>query len=55
MLSSMLKLNPEKTEFSIFDSHALLKNLDCHFVRTVGKFMHPSFLVKNLGIWFDAI
>ena len=28
MLSSMLKLNPDKTEFIIFGSHAHLKKLD---------------------------
>ena len=55
MSSSMLKLNPEKTEFIIFGSHAQLKKLDSHLpVRIFGKFLHPSAVVKNLGVWFDA-
>ena len=55
MLSSMLKLNPEKTEFIIFGSHAQLKQLDSHLpVRIFGKFLHQSAVVKNLVVWFDA-
>ena len=55
MLSSMLKLNPEKTEFIIFGSHAQLTKLDSHLpVRIFGKLLHPSAVVKNLGVWFDA-
>ena len=55
MSSSMLKLNPEKTEVIIFGSHAQLKKLDSHlFVRIFGKLLHPSAVVKNLGVWFDA-
>ena len=49
MSSSMFKLNPEKTEFIIFGSHAQLKKLDSYLpVRTFGNFLHPS------GVWFDA-
>ena len=56
MLSSMLKLIPEKTEFFIFGSHAPLKKLDSHLpVRIFGELMHPSVVVKNLGVWFDVI
>ena len=54
MLSSMLKLNPEKTEFIIFGSHARLKKFDPYLpVRMFSNFMHPA-VVKNLGVWFDA-
>ena len=55
MSSRMLKLNPDKTEFIIFGSHAQLKKLDPYLlVRIFGNFMHPAVLVKNLGVWFDA-
>ena len=43
MSSSMLKLNPNKTEFIIFRSHAQLKKLDPYLpVRIFGNFMHPA-------------
>ena len=55
MWSSMLKLNPEKTELIIFGSHAQLKKLDFHLpVRIFGKLLHPSAVVKSLGAWFDV-
>ena len=55
MSSSMLKLNPPKTEFIIFGSNAQLKKLDYHFpVRIVGILSHPPAVVKNLGVWLDA-
>ena len=55
MSSSTLKLNPEKTEFIIFGSHAQLKKLDSYLpVRISGKLLHPIAVVKNLGVWFDA-
>ena len=55
MSSSMLKLNPDKTEFIIFGSHAQLKKLDPYLpVKIFGNFMHPAVVVKNLGVWFDA-
>ena len=48
-------LNPDKTEFIIFGSHAQLKKLDLYLpVRIFGNFMHPAVVVKNLGVWFDA-
>ena len=51
----MLKLNPDKTEFIIFGSHAQLKKLDPYLpVKIFGNFMHPAVVVKNLGVWFDA-
>ena len=38
-MSSVLKLNPEKTEFIIFGSHAQLKKLDSYLpVRIFGNF-----------------
>ena len=53
MLSSMLKLNPDKTKFIIFGSHAQLKKLDPYLpVRIFGNFMHPVVVVKNLGVCF---
>ena len=55
MLSSILKLNPEKTEFIIFWLSCSAKKLDYYLpVRIFGKFLHPSAVVKNLGGWFDA-
>ena len=42
-------------EFTIFWSHAHLKKLGSYLsVRVVGKPMHPSVAVQNLGVWFDA-
>ena len=53
MLSSMLKLNPDKTEFIIFGSHAQLKKLDPYLpFRIFVNFMHPA-VVTNLDVWFD--
>ena len=55
MSSSMLKLNPDKTEFIIFGSHAHLKKFDPYLpVRIFGNFMHPTVVLKKLGVWFDA-
>ena len=55
MLLSMLKLNPEKTELIIFGSHVQLRKLDSFLpVRIFGKLLHPSAVVKNLGIWFGT-
>ena len=55
MSSSMLKLDPEKTEFIIFASHAHLKKLDSHLpVRIFGKLLYPSAVIKKLCVWFDA-
>ena len=55
MSSCMLKLNPEKTEFIIFGSHAHLRKVDSYLpVGIFGKLLHPSAVVKNLGVWFDA-
>ena len=52
MSSSMLKLNPDKTEFIIFGSHAQLKKLDPYLpVKIFGNFMHPmmqqGFIFQN--------
>ena len=55
ILSSMLKLNPDKIEFIIFGSHAQCKKLDPYLpVRIFCNFRHPAVVVKNLGVWFDA-
>ena len=55
MLSSMLKLNPEKAQFIIYGSHAQIKKLDSHLpVMVFVKLLHPSAVVKNLGVSFDA-
>ena len=55
MPSSMLKLNPDKTEFITFGSHAQLKKLDPQLpIRTVGISMHPAVVLKKLGVWLDA-
>ena len=51
----MLKLNPDKTEFIIFGSHAQLKKLDPYIpVRIFDNFMHSEVVVKNYGVWFNA-
>ena len=53
--SSMLKLNPEKTDFITFGSHAQLKKLNSYLpVRIFGTLLHPSAVVKNLGVWCDV-
>ena len=55
MLSSILELNPDKTEFIIFGSHAQLKKLDPYLiVRMFVNFMYPVVVVQNLGVCFDA-
>ena len=55
MLSSMLKLHPEKTELIIFGSHVQPKKSDSYLpVRIFGKLSYPSAVAKNLGVWFDA-
>ena len=52
MLSSTLKLNPAKTDFIIFRSHA--PHAPYLPIRIFGNFMHTSVVVKNLGVCFDA-
>ena len=48
-------LNPEKKQFIIFGSHVQLKKLDSHLpVSIFSKLLHPSAVVKNLGVWFNA-
>ena len=54
MSSSILKLNPGKTELIIFGSYDQLKKLDMYLpVRIFGNSMHPIVVVKNLGAYFD--
>ena len=39
----------------LFFHFHFFKKLDSHLaVRIFGKLMHPSVVVKNLGVWFDA-
>ena len=53
--SGMLKVNPDKTEFTIFESTAHLKKLDFHTpVRIMGNFVDPVIFVKNPSVWFGA-
>ena len=53
--SSMLKLHPDKTGFTIFESYDKLKKLDPYLsVRIFGYIMYPAVVVKNLDVWFDA-
>ena len=48
-------MDPEKTALIIFGSHDQLKNLDSYLpIRIFGKLLHPSAVVKNLVVWFDA-
>ena len=55
MLLSMFKLNPDKTKFIIFGSRAQLMKLESHLlIKIFGNFMHPTVVVKNLGVLFDA-
>ena len=49
---SMLKLKREKTELVKFGSHAQLKKALCF--RIFDKLLHPSAVVRNLCVWFDA-
>ena len=46
MSASKLKLNPDKTEFILFDSKKQREIL--------GNLLHPTKSVKNLGVWFDS-
>ena len=55
LMSSTLKLNPEKMEFIIFGSHAQLKKLDFHLsVKIFSKLMHPS-VVKNRTLVYSLM
>ena len=51
MSTGMFKLNPDKTEFIIFGSHAQLKKLDPYLpVKIFGSLMHPAVVVKKLQL-----
>ena len=51
----LVKLNPEKTEFIIFDSKAQCQKISSNFpVSILGSLLHPVGSVRNLGVWFDA-
>ena len=53
MSRSKLKLNPEKTEFIVFDSKAQRRKISSHFPVSIF-LLHPVDSVRNLGVWFDA-
>ena len=55
MALSKLKLNPDKTEFIVFGSTAQCQKLSFQFpVNVLGSLLHPAYIVKNLGVWFNA-
>ena len=55
MSFSKLKLNPEKTEFIVFDSKAQRQKICSHFpVSILGSLCHLVDSVRNLDEWFDA-
>ena len=55
MSASKLKLNPDKTEFIVFDSKSQREKLKGYFPSTIlGSPLYPAEWVKNLGVWFDA-
>ena len=53
---SKLKLNPEKNpEFIVFGSKGQCQKISYHFpVNIHGSLLHPTDIVRNLGVWFDA-
>ena len=55
MLASKLKLNPEKTEFILFDSKKQAERLNaCFPIDILCNSLHPTESVRNLGVWFDS-
>ena len=54
MLSSMLKLNPDQTEFIIFGSCSVQAIRFSPPCQSFGKFIYQSVIVKNFGVLFDA-
>ena len=55
MLASKLKLNPDKTEFILFGSKKQRERLKaCFPINILGKPLHPTESVRNLGVWFDS-
>ena len=55
MSASKLKLNPDKTEFTLFGSKKQRERLNvCFPIYILGNPLHPTELVGNLGVWFDS-
>ena len=55
MSTSKLKLNPDKTEFILFDSKKQEKKLKAWFpIDILGSPLCPAESFKNLGVWFDC-
>ena len=55
MSASKLKLNPDKTEFILFDSKKQRERLNvCFPIDILGNPLHPTKSVRNLGVCFDS-
>ena len=55
MSASKLKLNPDKAEFILFGSKKQRERLNvCFPIDILGKPLHPTKSVRNLGVWFDS-
>ena len=54
MSASNLKLNPDKTEFILFDSQEIERLNVCFPIHILGNPLHPTESVRNLGVWFDS-
>ena len=52
---SASKLNPDKTEFTLFGSKKQRERLNaCFPIYILGNPLHPTESVRNLGVWFDS-
>ena len=51
--ANKLKLNPNKTEFMVFDSYRRSKLEQFFAVNILGTLVKPADTVKTLGVWFD--
>ena len=52
---SASKLNPDKTEFTLFGSKKQREMLNaCFPIYILGNPLHPTESVRNLGVWFDS-
>ena len=52
---SLLKLNPDKTEFIIFDSKMQCEKLKSFPVNILANFLSPAEAVRNLCVWLIVI
>ena len=53
--TNKLKLNPDKTEFIVFDSKSQHEKLHHSFpVNILSNLTSPGDAVRNLGVWFDS-